>query len=369
LANLLVLSTALLFTNATNAHELRPIVADISVTPDQVQLTFHAALEPFVAGMNLAALEDTDQSPLAELHDRLRAMEPQAFEKSLARAWPAIRAGFQVRAGGADITLEILSADIPPVGDTDLPRESVLVVAADLPPDGTPVTLHWGRGMGLLALRQTGGDDAYEGLLSGGDSSAALPRTGTAHVALLPFFVNYVTLGVEHIVPKGLDHILFVLGLFFFSLRLRALFWQVSVFTIAHTLTLALASLGVLSIPASIVEPLIAASIAYVAIENILGGKLGVRRILVVFGFGLLHGLGFASVLGEIGLQPARFVIGLVGFNIGVEIGQIAIILTAFLLISLPFGRRPWYRTRIVVPVSVAIGLVGFYWTIERIFF
>jgi hypothetical protein len=88
----------------------------------------------------------------------------------------------------------------------------------------------------------------------------------------------------------------------------------------------------------------------------------------VVFCFGLLHGLGFASVLGDVGLQDNRFVIGLIGFNIGVELGQLAVITLAFLLLGLPFGQKPWYRARVTIPASTLIALIGAWWTIERVF-
>ena len=91
-------------------------------------------------------------------------------------------------------------------------------------------------------------------------------------------------------------------------------------------------------------------------------------RPALIFGFGLLHGLGFASVLGELGLQPGSFLISLIGFNIGVEIGQLAVIAAAFLAVGLWFGRKPWYRQRIAIPASAVIGLVGAWWFVERVF-
>src|SRR5690606_21600571 len=122
--------------------------------------------------------------------------------------------------------------------------------------------------------------------LTGGQTSEPLPRTGAATQTGLNAFGNYIRIGFAHIVPKGLDHILFVLGLFFFSMRMRPLLTQVTAFTLAHTVTLALATLKIVSVPPQIVEPLIAASIAWVAVENILWQKLTPWRTLVVFGFG-----------------------------------------------------------------------------------
>ncbi|WP_236638402.1 HupE/UreJ family protein [Mangrovicoccus ximenensis] len=227
----------------------------------------------------------------------------------------------------------------------------------------------WAARFGPLVLRQDGeGDDLYSAYLAGGEMSDPLPREGVAQDSAAAVFGRFLVLGVEHIIPKGTDHILFVLGLFFFSLRMRPLLLQVSAFTAAHTVTLALASLGIVTVPAAIVEPLIAASIAFVALENIRSGRIGWVRIAVVFGFGLLHGLGFASVLGELALPRAQFATGLIAFNIGVEIGQLTVITLAWALVARPFGHRPWYRARIAVPASAAIAAMGLWWVAERTF-
>jgi hypothetical protein len=198
-----------------------------------------------------------------------------------------------------------------------------------------------------------------------------LPRSGAVEESTGAVFLRFVVEGFEHIIPKGLDHILFVLGLFFFSLAWRPLLAQVTAFTLAHTVTLGLATLSIITIPAAqmwLVEALIAVSIAYVAIENILRPKLGWWRVLVVFGFGLLHGLGFASVLGDLGLAQGQFILSLIAFNIGVELGQLAVIAAAFVLLALPFGRSAIYRRAVVIPGSLAIAFVGLWWAFERSF-
>jgi hydrogenase/urease accessory protein HupE len=179
----------------------------------------------------------------------------------------------------------------------------------------------------------------------------------------------YLALGYSHILPKGLDHILFVLGIFLLSRRLKPVLAQVTAFTVAHTLTLALAIYRVVSLPASIVEPLIALSIVYVAVENLLTRELKPRRIALVFVFGLLHGLGFAGVLSELGLPRSEFLPALVSFNLGVEAGQLTVICAAFLLIGFPFRHRAWYRSRVVVPASCLIAAVGLFWSVQRAFF
>ena len=177
---------------------------------------------------------------------------------------------------------------------------------------------------------------------------------------------QYLGLGFVHIVPLGLDHILFVLGLFLLGTRTRPLVWQVSAFTVAHAATLSLAVFEIVSLPARVVEPLIALSIVYVAVENVLTDRLTPWRPAVVFGFGLLHGLGFAGALGQLGLPEQERLLGLVSFNVGIELGQLLVIAVALASVGW-CRRRPWYRARIAVPASVAIAGVGLFWAVERL--
>jgi len=178
---------------------------------------------------------------------------------------------------------------------------------------------------------------------------------------------TYLKLGFTHILPKGTDHILFVLGIFLLSVRWKPILAQVTAFTIAHTITLALTIYGLVSLSPRIVEPLIALSIVYVAVENILSPKLSPWRVALVFGFGLLHGMGFAGVLSQLGLPRSEFLTALLCFNAGVELGQLSVIAIAFLLIGLPFRNKPWYRQRIVIPGSVLIAAIGLFWFVQRV--
>jgi hypothetical protein len=179
---------------------------------------------------------------------------------------------------------------------------------------------------------------------------------------------EFLEFGFKHIVPYGPDHVLFVLGLFLLSTRLKPLLAQVTAFTAAHTVTLALSATGVFRLPSSIVEPAIAASITFVAVENLCTERVRAGRVLVVFMLGLLHGLGFAGALAELGLPAGHTALALLSFNAGVELGQLAVLLAAWLLVGRPFNKRPWYRRRVVVPGSIAIAAVGLYWTATRLF-
>jgi hypothetical protein len=179
----------------------------------------------------------------------------------------------------------------------------------------------------------------------------------------------YLELGYNHILPLGFDHILFVLSLFLLSPKLKPVLWQATAFTIAHSVTLGLAMYHVISPPAHIVEPLIALSIMYVAFENIISPRLKPSRIGVVFLFGLVHGLGFAGALGQLGLPRNAYLLSLVMFNVGVELGQLTIILLAYFLMARWFGNRPYYRKVFVIPISAIIVLIAGFWTAQRILF
>ncbi|QKG54700.1 HupE/UreJ family protein [Hymenobacter sp. BRD67] len=180
-------------------------------------------------------------------------------------------------------------------------------------------------------------------------------------------FWTYIQLGFTHIIPLGFDHILFIISLYILEPRLRPVLMQATAFTVAHSITLGLAMYGIIKPPGSVVEPIIALSILFVAIENIITTKLSPWRLAIVFGFGLIHGMGFASALTGLGLPRKDYFGSLISFNVGVELGQVSIILLCWLLVGRWAYGRPWYRARVVVPVSIIIGLVAAYWTVDRL--
>ncbi len=192
----------------------------------------------------------------------------------------------------------------------------------------------------------------------------ALEKSPTQAVLLY-----YLKLGFHHIIPGGLDHILFVSALCLLSNKIKTILWQATAFTVAHSVTLALSMKNIIVVPSAIAEPIIALSICFVAIENILFSQLKPWRIGIVFMFGLIHGMGFASALNEIGLPPNKFYTSILAFNGGVELGQAAIIVMIFASIVGLWGKKTWYRQRIVYPLSVIIALIAGYWTITRLFF
>jgi len=200
---------------------------------------------------------------------------------------------------------------------------------------------------------------------------AALKRQRIRRLAAMPFykkFYIFVKAGFEHIIPQGIDHILFVLGLFFSCLTFRTLLWQVTAFTVAHSLTLILAAQGIVQLRGDIVEAIIALSIVWVAVENVLYKETSKWRYSIVFAFGLLHGLGFAALLTQYGLPKDNFISMLLAFNIGVEFGQLAVLFLAFVLIKLIL-KKNWYVNEIKIPASISIAAVGLFWFVERVIY
>ena len=179
--------------------------------------------------------------------------------------------------------------------------------------------------------------------------------------------ISYLNIGFEHILPLGFDHILFIISLVLFSPNLRQLFTQSAAFTAGHCITLALASFQIFNISPNIIEPIIALTIVYVAAENILKKELKASRLILIFAFGLLHGLGFASALSEIGLAKNQFILSLFMFNVGLELGQILIIILSFGVLMSIQKQFSITWPKLVFPVSIFIICIGMYWVIERL--
>ena len=351
------------------AHEIRPAVVTITLAPHAYDIEISANVEAMLAGIG-PQHSDTSESPNAKRYDALRAAPPDTLHGRVHEFAPALIKGLALEFDGVRATPELIDARIPDVGDVKLARISVLRLRGPIPAGTKELRWSFSRDLGdnVLRVRESGRNELVSIWLRNGEWSDPFvfgrgfrPR-GTAQVAL-----QYLVLGFTHILPKGLDHILFVLGLYLLSTRWKPLLVQVTAFTIAHSITLGLSIYGIFSLPPAIVEPLIALSIAYVAIENVLTSTLHAWRTVVVFVFGLLHGLGFAGVLQEIGLPRSEFLNALIAFNVGVELGQLAVITLAFVLTGLWMRAKPWYRRGFVIPASLMIAAIGLYWTGERV--
>ena len=365
------------------AHEIRPAVADLSMTSappsadDQallgrLSITIDLNAELFLAGLDASLVRDTDDAPQGKDYDALRALTADQLAQKFTDQWPDFEKALDGLADNRPLSFQLDAIEVEDNPAVTLPRSSKIQISAPLEPSDANVRFGWNATLGPLVIRQQSQTEKLENLytayLEPGAISAPIKRQGVTVQPVLMTMLDYAKIGFVHIVPKGLDHILFVLGLFFYAARWRPLLGQVTLFTLAHTTTLMLASTGHIIVSPNLVEPLIAASIIYVAFENLRSERLHAGRLLVIFAFGLLHGLGFASVLGDIGLADGQFMVSLISFNIGVELGQLAVLVPAFLLFGVVAGNALWYRRLISIPSSYLIGAIGMWMLITRVF-
>jgi len=374
---LLILLTTLGLVSVAAADVVKPALVEISAnTNGSVEVEVRASIEALLTGIN-AQYKNTRDAPTAEEYDVLRAMQPEQLHDEFETFQQEFLEQIFLKADGQPVALDITNVRIPEPGYTKVPRISVITLSAAL--DQSTRALQWYYparfGDNAVRVRQVDEDNEqwhwseWQWLRKDEPSQPFSLEELFTQRPVPEVIFSYMTIGFEHIVPKGTDHILFIVGIFLLSTRLRPLLWQVTMFTVAHTLTLALSMKGIVSLPSNIVQPLIALSIAYVGIENIFAHSLHKSRLALVFMFGLLHGLGFAGVLSDFGMPPNAFATALISFNVGVELGQITVILLAYLAVGIWFRSKSWYHLRITVAGSLLISIIGLYWTYDRIVF
>jgi len=362
----------LFFIKSSYAHELRPAIANLNIYEEDnitnANLSIQLNLEAIIAGIETKH-SNTEESEKSEEYKDLRRMNPAVLLHQFNSKIKNFDNKINLTSNISNLNLTLISVIIPEVGNTDIIRDTI--VNFDIQNiEEEKLKFSWDKNLGSIILRINSihKKPLYTELIEDGKKSKWFGIKNKTKVGLFQNIKEYTLLGFKHIIPKGLDHILFVLALFLLSPKLRPLVLQVSIFTLAHTITLFLGALKIILIPAIIVEPIIALSICFIAIENLFTENIKKMRPYIIFIFGLLHGLGFAGVLNEIGISDGQFISSLVSFNLGVELGQICIILLSYIFIALLFQKKSWYRNRVTRPLSLIIATVGLYWFIQRIF-
>lgn len=376
---LLLIIISCLSNKTVFADVVKPALIEINVDNERVIVVeVRASIEALLTGIN-AKYKNTQDAPNAQDYDTLRKMSAsdlqQEFVSFQQKFVQSVRIQANNNTGNELVVLQMTSVDIPAAGYTKVPRISIIRLTGRLPESAEALQWYYPAAFGdnAVRVRQINRDDEqwhwsqWQWLKDDEVSKAFSLTEIVARQSRFEVISSYIVIGFEHIVPKGLDHILFILGLFLLSTHWRPLLWQITMFTLAHTITLGLAMNNIVELPANIVEPLIALSIAYVGIENIFAKTLHKSRLIMVFIFGLLHGLGFAGVLADFGMPVNDFAVALISFNIGVELGQLAVISMAFVLLRLWFKDQINYRKIIVVPGSIFISIIGVYWVLERL--
>jgi len=339
-----------MFADPARGHDVRVSWTAATLRPDSCELLVKMHAESVVGLIQ-------EEAPGA-------TFEPENFE-SLRPALDSFgRSLYELRAGGR--ALAATQTDVTVVGDNlefrlvypRPPGEPLSLRAAFLSrvaPDyiaHVNVTDDAGRELSSHVLRP----DQPSAEISGGAS-----RWGS--------FLSFLKLGVEHIL-KGYDHLLFLFGLLVACRRFKTMAVIITCFTLAHSVTLALAALDVLALSPRVVEPLIAASIVFVGVENLLRRDEPRRRWVLTLAFGLIHGFGFAGVLSEAGLgsSGSSLLVPLFSFNLGVELGQVGVAAVVLPLLWKLRGVAAFEKYGRAF-VSVLIALAGAYWLVTRLFF
>ena len=320
-----------------------------------------AAEGPEVSVMLTFSATDFHEGPRLDLNEDGR-VDVEELEAGIDALFVAIDANYQVRA--PDAPLDTALEEYFLTAENVARLRVVYTFEADV------------RDLTVVSTLDRLTQENHQHLLQIGEGDAArtavldrdYPSIDIDYVTGIPFWVtirDFVLLGFEHIFT-GYDHLAFLLALLLATTTLVSLAKIVTCFTLGHSVTLVLATLGVVALPPRLIESLIALSIAYVAIENFVGRTL-VHRWMVTLLFGFVHGFGFSNVLREMGLGRSRLAISLFSFNFGVEIGQLAFVAILFPLL-LYVGRTRW-KEHVMSLASVAIMCLGFYWFVSRAFF
>lgn len=380
---LLALVVSLCAAAAACAHPVLNTVAIVHINPDGA-----VSIRVIHDGLAYALNDTSAQVADAQMFELLNGPEDQlaaAFEDGLAR----FSSGFQFTVDGIPLQRTVIeSPSLDGVRRWEienptrrLPCKLAFEVHAVIPRGTHMISLRFPMVFGdvLLSVDRPGHEPIYlpitpaeqvppmQVVIGEPDAAAdAHPPAAADPIGSLATAWRYIKLGFVHIIPEGYDHALFVLGLFLLTPRVKTLFWQISAFTVAHSITLTLATLGIATIPAVVVEPTIALTIAFIAVENLVIKEPKPWRAGIAFLFGLVHGLGFASALHDVGLPPGQLASALIAFNVGVECGHITVLGLAFLLLGWARA-RPWYRARVAIPISLLIAAVSLFWAVDRV--
>ena len=354
------------------SHEIKPSIADFSINESSLTFEIRLNAELILSGIDASDIQNTDNSNLSFKYDDLRKLPNNDLKENIMSNWDNISQNIYIKLDGDVQELNLLSIEIINQRNYEVTRDTIINFHIPLDKKNTSFSFSMSKKFGSIILREQNLnkniDQLYTNYLNSGDASDLINLNHTVALTKINSFIKYLFLGIQHIIPKGLDHILFIIGLFLFSNLIRPLLLQVTMFTIAHTITLVIASLSLINVNASIVEPLIALSIVYIGVENIFKKYSNTKiRYYVIFLFGLLHGLGFALVLKDVGLDYSNLLINLVSFNIGVEIAQIFILFLLYLTIGLFFSKKKYYKLIFQIPLSLFISLIAIYWFVERI--
>ncbi len=356
---------------AASAHEIRPIILDTELNETgQIEWVARVNLEATLSGIS-PEHEDTDEDPNNVAYNQLRAQSEAALSETFdgqAENW--LNNLVFTDQNGNRLNASINTITIEPAETDEVARDTLISGTTEFPETSSAFMIEWQDRYAPVIVRYTDSADENQNassfVLVNEPSPSISVRIPKPPQSAMSTFAEYIKVGFVHILPLGLDHIVFVLGIVLLSPFFKPVLLQVTLFTIAHSLTLALVQFGLITVPGRLVEAAIALSIVFIGLDNLKPKPIGVLRTIIVFGFGLLHGLGFANVLGELDVGASNPLIVLAGFNIGVEIGQLVVVALFFVLIGYWTRNRKEYGRYVRIPASLALAAIGLWWFIER---
>ena len=363
-----------LFSTVSISHEIKPSIADFTYDENFLNIKIRLNAELILSNIDASKISNTNSSSLSDIYDKLRILNKIELEELFKSSWQEISTNIDIKINNETKKINLINIEVEDIKNFEISRDTHIYLQVLLNNNSEYFTFSWIKKYGPIILRENNNDklenELFTEYLQSGIESNQFSFNEKNFKNRLNSFIKFFVLGVQHIIPKGLDHILFIFGLFLFSSSLKKLITQITIFTIAHSITLIFVSLSLMKINPQIVEPIIALSIVYVGIENIFKNyvKEYLRYVVILF-FGLLHGLGFALVLSDIGYRSTDLFINLISFNIGIEVAQISIVLVLYLLVALNFAKNKNYRMFFQVPSSILISSIGLYWFFERINF
>lgn len=353
-----------------SAHEIKPAIVEFNKVKNQINIVLKFNAEAFLANIDASDYKDTINFSNSIKYSELRLLPGEILKEKVFESRDQIINSIFIKTSKKQLNLKLVEINVLEEKNIEKVRFTKVYLKTENKFIETPITFSTKKIFGPLIFKNFSNidkdtDKPQSQWLKPGNQTSKLGslqvKNNTTNFSILGIWN-----GILQIILYGFDHILFILGLFFFSHKLKPLLIQVTTFTIAHSITLIFGGLGYITISPLIIEVIIAASIIWIGFENLFRKKMKVSRLGVIFTFGLIHGLGFASMFKPKGLEGTDYYLNLLSFNIGIELGLLITLLPLIILIPL-FNRLSWYRILIAMPASIIIALFGVEMFIDRI--
>ena len=358
------------FFSHLSAHEIKPAIVEFNKVKNQINIVLKFNAEAFLANIDTSDYKETINFSNSIKYSELRLLPREILKEKVFESRDQIINSIFIKTSKKQLNLKLVEINVLEEKNIEKVRFTKVYLKTEIKFIETPITFSAKKIFGPLIFKNFSNIDKNT---DKPQSQWLKPGNQTSNLGILQvknnttnFSILGIWNGILEIILYGFDHILFILGLFFFSHKLKPLLIQVTTFTIAHSITLIFGGLGYITISPLIIEVIIAASIIWIGFENLFRKKIKVSRLGVIFTFGLIHGLGFASMFKPKGLEGTDYYLNLLSFNIGIELGLLITLLPLIILIPL-FNRLTWYRILIAMPASIIIALFGVEMFIDRI--